>query len=275
MFGYSTELRSCTEVTFIWIKLCNDRMISAFFLLSICFLRQEEGLKVLLESVLISISSGTLFSGKGGVHHGIQQVSALPASHAGGTHPQVFGSYGSAARKEEQVEELRSFTIPSPFYVVNWINLWSCYGSSILTFIIAHLKYIYYLNFITIWPFGVSAKLRPVWKAQIYLSLSFCTMYRSEIMIATKTHILEAFFSVNSTVRQPVESLAKPILTSPDTCVFSALPRRLSGCDGPSAASVGVVVVTLLSPVTPLITTRAKMILRLIVMCFKTPMSVK
>lgn len=128
MFGYSTELRSCTEVTFIWIKLCNDQMISAFFfLLSICLLREEQGLKVLLESVVISISSDTLFSGKRGVHHGIQQVSALPASHAGGTHPQVFGSYWSAARKEKQVEELRSFTIPSPLYVVNWINLWSCY----------------------------------------------------------------------------------------------------------------------------------------------------
>lgn len=119
-------------------------------MLSICLLRRGQGFKVLLQSVLISVSSGTLFSGKRGVHHGIQQVSALPASHAGGTHPQVFGSYRSAARKEEQVEELRSFTIPLPFYVVNWINLWSCYRSSILTFIIAHLKYIYYLNFITI-----------------------------------------------------------------------------------------------------------------------------
>lgn len=41
--------------------------------------------------------------GKRGVHHGVQQIPALSAGHAGGSRPQVFGSNRAAARKEEQV----------------------------------------------------------------------------------------------------------------------------------------------------------------------------
>lgn len=53
-------------------------------------------------------------SGKRGVHHGVQQVPALSARHTGGAGPQVPGSYGAAAGKEEQVEELRSSAATRP-----------------------------------------------------------------------------------------------------------------------------------------------------------------
>lgn len=46
-------------------------------------------------------------SGKRGVHHGLQQIPALPAEHTRGTHPQILGGYRSAAGQEEQVEELK------------------------------------------------------------------------------------------------------------------------------------------------------------------------
>lgn len=89
-----------------------------FFLLSFCLLRRiwkvKYRLKILLEFVLIPVSSVIVCSGKRGVHHGIQQISALSARHTRGTHPQVFGSYRAAASKEEQVEELRSSTATGP-----------------------------------------------------------------------------------------------------------------------------------------------------------------
>lgn len=48
-----------------------------------------------------------VYPGKRRVHHGVQQISALPASYAGRTRPQILRGHGSAACEEEQVEELR------------------------------------------------------------------------------------------------------------------------------------------------------------------------
>lgn len=49
-----------------------------------------------------------VYSGERRVHHGVQQISALPARHTRRTHPQILGGYRTAASKEEQVEELNS-----------------------------------------------------------------------------------------------------------------------------------------------------------------------
>ncbi len=53
-------------------------------------------------------SSIIVYSGKRGVHDGLQQIPALPAGHARGTRPQILGGYRAAACEEEQVEELKA-----------------------------------------------------------------------------------------------------------------------------------------------------------------------
>lgn len=55
-----------------------------------------------------------VYSGERRVHHGVQQISALPARHTRRTHPQILGGYRTAASEEEQVEELNSSFSPHP-----------------------------------------------------------------------------------------------------------------------------------------------------------------
>lgn len=64
---------------------------------------------------IILTSSVIVYAGKRGVHHGLQQIPALPARHTRGARPQIPRGYRPAARKEEQVEELKS---------VKTIELW-------------------------------------------------------------------------------------------------------------------------------------------------------
>lgn len=47
-------------------------------------------------------------TGKGRVHHGLHQVSALHVSNTRAAHPQIPGGHGSTAGQEEQVEELKT-----------------------------------------------------------------------------------------------------------------------------------------------------------------------
>lgn len=105
MFGYSTELRSCTEVSstleppvcFILPDMMASpserRAVSAAGQTRVCLSWRLNTYRLILNSPPTVVSVG-----KRGVHHGVQQIPALPAGHTGGPHPQVFGGNRAAAR---------------------------------------------------------------------------------------------------------------------------------------------------------------------------------
>lgn len=106
MFGYSTELRSCTEVSSTLkhpIRVCFINTDTTLPLSKHAAVSEYSYTEVLIETrmhqrLLILTSSTVVSVGKRGVHHGVQQVPALPAGHTGRPRPQVSGGNRAAAR---------------------------------------------------------------------------------------------------------------------------------------------------------------------------------